>query len=190
MAGDEMAEDICSPDTPVGLADERTRALVTECRRQEESCLYTSTSLYVWLRRARLIRRVFIVAPLIFGALATWSVLDQPTNDWLRWLTATCALLAGLLPAVYEALKLDTHIEEISGQAAVFKNLQDRFRHAATVISMGPYEEFGAAFETLMERMDAARATSVTPPERCFRVARRKIVGGHYEFDTDRKPSG
>ena len=172
------------------MADERARALVTECRRQEESCLYTSTTLYVWLRRARLIRRVFVVAPLILGALATWSVLDQPTNDWLRWLTATCALLAGLLPAVYEALKLDTHIEEISGQAALFKNLQDRFRHAATVISMGPYDEFGAAFAGLMERMDAARSTSVTAPERCFKVARRKIVGGHYEFDTDRNPSG
>src|SRR5690606_405739 len=105
-----MAEDIREPGTGEHVSNPAVAALIAECRRQEESCLYTSTTLYIWLREARLIRRVFVVTPVILGALATWSVLDQPVTEWLKWLTATFALLAGLFPAVYEALKLDTHI--------------------------------------------------------------------------------
>ena len=180
-----MAENIRNADTPECLMDERTSSLVAECRRQEESCLYTSTTLYIWLRKARLIRRVFVVAPLVLGSLATWSVLDQPNKAWLKWLTATFALLAGLFPAVFEALKLDTHIDEIARQASSFKALQDRFRQAATVTALSPFENFQAEFRTLMDRMDEARATSITPPERCFEAARKKIAAGHYEFCTD-----
>lgn len=180
-----MAEDIREPGTGEHVSNPAVAALIAECRRQEESCLYTSTTLYIWLREARLIRRVFVVTPVILGALATWSVLDQPVTEWLKWLTATFALLAGLFPAVYEALKLDTHIDEIARQAALFKNLQDRFRQAATVASLGPYEEFRAAFDPLMDRMDSARSASVTPPERCFRAAQKKIKAGHYGFDSE-----
>lgn len=163
----------------------RASRLVAECRRQEESCLYASTTLYIWLRQARLIRRIFVVAPLTFGALATWSVLDQPDRAWLQWLTATFALLAGLFPAVFEALKLDTQIDEIARQAASFKALRDRFRQAATITALGAFEDFQAEFRALMDRMDEARATSITPPERCFEAARKKIGAGHYEFTAD-----
>lgn len=180
-----MAEDIRQPDTADRVTGERTAALVAECRRQQASCLYTSTTLYIWLRQARLIRRIFVVAPVVLGALATWSVLDQPAAEWLIWLTATFALLAGLFPAVYEALKLDTHIDEIARQASLFKNLQDRFRQAATVAALGPYDEFQATFDSLMERMEAARSASITPPERCFKAAQEKIGAGHYQFDSD-----
>ena len=131
-----MAKDLRRPDPNERLSDSRSAALIAECRRQEESCLYTSTTLYIWLRQARLLRRVFVVAPLILGALATWSVLDQPDRRWLVWLTALCALLAGLFPAVFEALKLDAEIDGIARQAASFKNLQDRFRQAATVTAL------------------------------------------------------
>lgn len=84
-----------------------------------------------------------------------------------------------------EALKFDTQIDEIARQAASFKNLQDRFRQAATVTALTRFEDFQAEFRTLMDRMDEARATSITPPERCFEAARRKIEAGHYEFDAD-----
>lgn len=180
-----MAEDIRKTDSPGRVIEERAAALVAECRRQEESCLYTSTTLYIWLREARLIRRVFVVTPVVLAALATWSVLNQPTAEWLKWLTATFALVAGLFPAVYEALKLDTHIDEITRQAALFKNLQDRFRQAATVASLGPYDEFQATFDSLMERMDAARSVSITPPERCFKAAQQKVQSGDYRFDSE-----
>jgi hypothetical protein len=36
-----------------------------------------------------------------------------------------------------------------------------------------------------MDRMDVARAVSITPPERYFEEARRKITAGHYNFAVD-----
>lgn len=139
----------------------------------------------MWLRDARRARRVFIVAPIILGALATWSVLDQPEITWLRWATAVFALLAGLFPAIYEALKLDAHVEGIARQAAQYKNLQDRFRQCRSLGPSGDYEAFRTDFETLMDKMEDARDQSITPPEKYFMQAREKIESGHYEFRAD-----
>ncbi len=180
-----MAEDLRPTDSADRVSDARTAELIAECQRQAESCLYTSTSLHIWLRQTRGLRRVFIVAPIVLGALATWSVLDQPEATWLKWLTASFALLAGLIPAIYEALKLDVHIDEIARHAAEFKNLQDRFRQAANVTALGPWDDFKVEFAALMDRMDSARTASLTPPERCFEAAREKIRLGHYSFDAD-----
>ncbi len=167
------------------MKDDHSQQLMIECVRQEENCLYTSTTFYIWLRRSRAQRRFFIVAPIVLGALATWSVLDQPDIPWVTWLTATSALLAGLLPAIYEALKLDVHIDEIAKQAGEFKNLQDRFRQAARVTALGTFEDFRAEFDILIRRLEAARSASLTPPERCFKAARKKIKSGHYGFGVD-----
>ncbi len=172
------------------MSDERSKALIAECQRQEENCLYTSTTFYIWLRKVRRRSRFFIVAPIVFGALATWSVLDQPEVPWVKWLTATLALLAGLLPAIYEALKLDVHIDVVRAQAAEFKNLQDRFRQASQITALGPLDEFKAEFDSLMQRVEAARSESLTPPERCFQLAQKKIKKGDYSFTTDEKQSG
>ncbi len=165
--------------------EERITRLVAECRRQEESCLYTSTTLYIWLREARVIRRIFVISPVVLGALATWSVLDQPESVSLQWLTASCAFLAGIFPAVFEALKLEVQIDEITREAASFKSLQDRFRQAATVAALGPFEDFQVEFRAQMDRMDETRATSITPPARCFKAARKKIHAGDYKFAVD-----
>ena len=185
-----MAEDIRNPDTQECINDLRTACLVKECRRQEESCLYTSTTLYIWLRQARQIRNIFIVAPVVLGAFGTWSILDRPDSAWLVWLTATCVLLAGLFPAIFEALKLDTHVDLIIRQAATFKTLQDRFRLLATVTALGPFDTFQAEFSETMKCMDETRAISITPPERCFRAARKKIIVGDYCFGTDQADTG
>lgn len=168
----------------------RTQELIVECRRQEESCLYSSTIFYIWLRRSRFWHRAFIIAPIVLGALATWSVLDQPDVLWVKWLTATFALLAGLLPAIYQALKLDVHIDEVAKQAAEFKNLQDRFRQAAHVTSLVTFENFKAEFDGLMQRLEAVRSGSLTPPERYLLAARMKIEAGDYSFDVDTTNNG
>jgi len=168
------------------MTDQQAQQLVAECNRQEENCLYTSTSFYIWLRQSRFLRRTFIVVPIVLGGLATWSVLDQPDISWVQWLTATFALLAGLFPAIYEALKLDVHIDEIAQHAAEFKNLQDRFRQAAHVTALGAFEDFRAEFDALMQRLESVRSGSLTPPERCFRAARKKIEAGDYSFNADR----
>ena len=57
------------------MTEEHTTEMVAktinECRRQEESCLYTSTALYEWVKFLRVLRMVFVVAPIVFGAVAT-----------------------------------------------------------------------------------------------------------------------
>lgn len=159
--------------------------LIKECKRQEDSCLYTSTTLYIWLRKKRFLRKVFIIAPIILGTLATWSILDQPDTEYLQWLTATFAMLAGVFPAIYEALNMDIDISDIQKQAATYKNLQDRFRQLRTISSKQPYDEFLCAFEKVMSQMEKVRGKSITPPEKCFKAAQKKINSGHYEFDED-----
>lgn len=160
----------------------KTEQLIKECNRQAESCLYTSTTLFIWLRHARWYNRAFLVLPIILGAVSTWSVLQE--NGYV-WLTAICALLAGLLPAIYEALDLKVSIEAISTLAAEFKNLQDRFRQAAEIHAAGDADEFDKQFEALMQRMEEARNKSITPPEWAFKAAQKKIDAGHYAFAAD-----
>ena len=154
-------------------------AVARECRRQEESCLYTSSTLFVWLRTARIVNVVFVVVPILLGGAAGLAVLEGTT-----W-GALLALVAGFFPAVREALKLDPHIGHIKDVAGEFKNLQDAFRNAALVTAPSDAEKADALFGELMARMDAARLQGVTPPEWCFRSARKKIQSGHYDFTVD-----
>jgi hypothetical protein len=158
----------------------RARTVAVECRRQEESCLYTSTSLYIWLRFARMWNWFFILTPVILASLAGVAFFkDDP------WLAAILTFLTGIVPALREALKLDIHVEQIKALAAEFKALQDAFRRVALVYS--PTDPDGAEkrLEALMDRLDAARAGSVTIPEWAFKRAQVKIAAGHYDFTVD-----
>ena len=159
--------------------------LANECKRQSDNCLYTSTALFIWLRFLRWGKALFTAVPLILGSLATWNLLTSSDLSAVRLTTAVLAFIAGLLPAIYRALKCDDHLEQCKHLAAEFKNLQDRFRQAALVSSRGPYPEFDAEFKALMERMEKARSFSVTAPEWCFKRAQRKIKSGDYDFDVD-----
>jgi hypothetical protein len=163
--------------------DERTENLIAECRRQEESCLYMSTTIFEWLKSLRWWRVMFVVVPIILACVATWPLLSKATG--FEWLTGVCALLAGLIPAVYKALDLDVSLNTLAKQAHEFKTLQDRFRQAWHITALGGSDGFKAQFDALMERMDAARAASLTAPERFFRKAQRKIGKGDYEFGID-----
>ena len=163
--------------------DERTQNLIDECKRQEDSCLYTSTTLFEWLKSLRIWKTAFIVGPIILGAVATWSLLTKQTG--YEWLTGTCALLAGIIPAVYKALNLDESLTAIAQHAHQFKILQDRFRQAWRVTAIGSADDFKKEFEDLMVRMDAVRSSSLTVPERFFKKAREKINDGHYNFAVD-----
>ena len=163
--------------------DARTQNLVDECRRQEESCLYTSTSLFEWLKWLRFCKVCFVVAPIFLAGVATWPLLSH--LEAYKWLTGVCALLAGLTPAVYKALDFDISLDAVAKNAHQLKVLQDRFRQAWHVGALGPFEDFKKEFEDLMTRRDAARAASITVPERFFRKARAKIAEGHYDFGVD-----
>ncbi len=163
--------------------DERTQNLITECRRQEESCLYTSTTLFEWLKSLRWWRVVFVVLPIILGGLATWPLLAKQAD--LQWITGVCALLTGITPAVYKALDFDVNLATVAKHAGEFKILQDRFRQAWRVTALGDFEPFKAEFVDLMQRMDGARGRSLTPPERFFKKAQAKISSGDYDFGVD-----
>src|SRR5262249_25376674 len=154
--------------------------LVAECKRQEESCLYTSTALFEWLKALRFWRIVFVVAPVVLSSIAGWTLLKHISGG--EWVTGLCVGLAGTAAAVYKALGLDVSLGVLEKHAHQFKILQDRFRQASRVTSLGPFDEFKQEFDKLMSRMDRAREASLTAPERYFNAARKKIEGGDYAF--------
>jgi hypothetical protein len=169
----------------MGLMDQRIQEIIVECKRQEESCLYTSTSLYSWQKEVRGLRVVFIVAPIIFGSIASVRVFaDDPGYEWM---VAFSAFIAGLFPAVFKALDLDVSLKSISDSANRFKILQDRFRQASLIGATKPVDHLEEEFKTLMERMDDARSASPSIPERHFKKAQDKIKKGDYTFGSVEK---
>lgn len=160
-----------------------TEAMISECRDQSRNCTYTSTTLFIWLRFLRTVRVVFTVVPLILGSLASWKLLTQSDADSVKVLVAGLAFLAGVLPTVYRALKLDRHLTQCAELAAEFKNLQDAFRQCANIYSLKPLPEFEAEFRRVMKRLEKARQPSYTAPEWCFKRAQRKVQSGDYDPD-------
>jgi hypothetical protein len=167
------------------MTEGRRHEIVKECLRQEESSHYTSTSLFIWLRSIRRWRAFFLVAPIVLGGLAGLSILqDQELVPPI--VIALLTFVAGLFPAIADALKIQTNVEEIARIAAEFKALQDRFRRTALVTAQyGDVEKADQALAELMDRMDAARSNSITAPERFFKAAQKKIDKGDYKFGVD-----
>ena len=159
--------------------------LALECKRQSENCLYTSTSLFIWLRCLRALEIIFIVIPLLMGFLAGWELLTSSNVRWVRVLASICAFLAGLLPVIYAALKFNDRLDRCKELAGEFKNLQDQFRQAGLVSSQKPFSEFESDFKAIMARLEAARSHSYTAPEWCFKKAQKKVKSGDYTFDID-----
>lgn len=161
----------------------RAQEIINECKRQQESCTYTSTALYFWLKEVRVYRIAFITLPIVFGSLASAKILlKDPSFDWV---TAIAALLAGLFPAIFKALDLDVSLKAMSDAAHRFEILRDRFRQAALITATKPLDELEEVFADLMGRMDEARSASLAIPERHFKKAQKKIGGGDYDFDSD-----
>jgi len=162
-----------------------TQNLVTECHRESESCLYTSTSLLIWLRFLRSIKVVFVVVPLVFGAVVSWRVLSAQDTGWKVAVVGLMAITAGVMPAVYSALRYDDYLAEARRLAGEFKNLQDRFHQLAILAVDLEESDLLGRFELLMDRMDTARSLSMTAPEWCFRRAQKKVKQGDYDYDAD-----
>lgn len=171
------------------MTDLRVDELVKECRRQEESCAYTAVGLYIWQKRSRQWKTSFIVAPIILGGLASSQIISDMPWEWTSYAAAGLALLAGFFPAIYEALGMDMRVREIGTSATEFTNLRDRFRQMAAIHANSSFDEFKAAFEQLMDRMDAARSASPPLPEWCFKEAQKKLASGDYNFAVD-EPRG
>lgn len=164
---------------------ERRAELVQECKRESENCLYTSTAMFIWLRRRRKVKNAFIILPLILGSFATWEIVSRSGIEWVRICASAASFLAGLFPAVYAALKYDDDLEKLKTVAAEFKNLQDRFRQVALFYASKSIADFEAQFEKVMSRMEEARSQGMTPPEWSFKAAQAKVKSGDYTFDVD-----
>lgn len=90
------------------MSDPRIQKLVDECHRQEENCRYTAVSFTLWLRWLKRFRLFCEVAPIVFGALATWKIVSQTSPTW----AAVFTLLATVIPPVYKASKADRAIDD------------------------------------------------------------------------------
>jgi hypothetical protein len=157
------------------------RALVDECQRQSENCSYTSATFTIWLRCLCGIRSFCTIAPVVCGALATWKIVAEGSPTW----GAVFIFLATVIPPAYRASRVEAAIEDYTVLGGEFTNLRDAFRHAALVTSQKGLNELEAESNLLVERLAEARRRMLTPPEWCFKLARRKHQAGHYEHDYD-----
>jgi hypothetical protein len=155
--------------------------LIDECQRQSENCSYTAASFTIWLRCLCTIRSFCTVAPVVFGALATWKLVSETSTTW----AAVFIFLATLIPPAYRASRVEAAIEDYAVLAGEFTNLRDLFRHAALVTSQKGFSELDAESKILLDRLGKARRRMLVPPEWCFKLARRKHRAGHYKHDYD-----
>ena len=104
-----MAEDLRTPDPDPCAVEARRREIVKEALRQSESCLWTSTMLFTWLRLVRVQHKAVLLAPIILTGLAGFSYV----KEWLpAWGVALMAFLSTLIPSIAEALDIQTHVDE------------------------------------------------------------------------------
>jgi len=156
-------------------------ALADECQRQSENCSYTAVMFTIWLRCLCGIRTCCTVAPVIFGALATWKVVAESSPTW----AAVFVLLATVIPPAYRASRVDVAIEDYTLLAGEFTNLRDRFRQAALITSPKGLPALELETKSLIDRLEKARKRMLVPPEWCFKLARRKHGAGDYTHDYD-----
>jgi hypothetical protein len=133
----------------------------------------------------RIARFIFVLVPLLLSSLATLGLVKF---EFPAFVVVLLTFGASLFPALHYALKIETSIEQIAREASRYKSLQDRFRQVST-IHLAQGEEIALReFAAAMDDLDSARASSITPPERYFKAAQRKISAGDYEFSVDAKP--
>jgi len=171
------------------MATEITEALKRQSEERAKNCFWASAALFVWLRALRSLRVVFVILPIVFGTLASWDLLSS--SDQFRGLTAVLALAAGLVPAVYAALKLDEHLPDAARLAGEYKNLAFRFAELSRVSRFKEFDVYEAEYKDARQRLEKANSEAYTCPEWCFRWASKKINSGAFPgaefFDTPAK---
>ena len=126
--------------------------------------------------------RAWNAFPIIFGSLASFALLQ----NYYPYIASFLALLAGLLPAIYEKLNIEAHTEEIFSQAAQYKILENRFKQSANITSLDSNPDIlKAEFNSLMRQIEDLRARPIILPEKYFLAARKKIKAGHYRSDEE-----
>ena len=166
-------------------------ALISECAKEEENALYTSTNFFIWLRVLKGLRAALWVGG-VAGSILAASHIVRGADDGKIFMAAF-ALAGVLLPGIGKAIKIDSAIRDFAEGATKFKNLQGEFRRARLVRSHKAVTDFEEEARKLFKAMNDARKPSLTPPEWCFKIAQRKIKAGHYDHDAGGippKPTG
>jgi len=132
-----VAENIRDDDTGGGGLTTIGTALIAECEREEENCLYTSTSFYIWLRMLKTTRAGLWTLGAIGSIVSANSIL-RGRQDY-QVVMAALALAGVLMPGLIKAVQLDAAIKDYTAAAGSFKNLQGEFRRAAKVWSSKPF---------------------------------------------------
>jgi hypothetical protein len=177
-----VAEDIRNGNSDHSVVEARRQALISECQGEEENCLYTSTTFFIWLRWIKFFRG-FLWAVGAIGSVVAASHILKDNSDQYRILIAGAALAGVVCPALIRTLHLDTSITDYASAAAQFKNLQAEFRRLSQIWSLKDYEDFERDAEKAFAALSEVRQRSLTPPEICFLLARKKVRKGHYTPD-------
>lgn len=167
--------------------------LAKQCKRNYESCLWNSTILFICLRWHRRVKMVVTVIPIIFGSTpgitTLLKLLSAGTVTKLDYVSSALAFISGMTPLIYNALKLDDHLENLKKVSVEYRNLQDQFRMLAEASIYKSTAEFEADMRPHVQRLEQARAVGLTTPEWALKEARIKINAGHYDFEVDQTPA-
>ncbi len=60
--------------------EQKYETIIQECKREEENCLYTSTTFFFWLSFLRKVKTFFISIPLLLGGIASIQILSESEN--------------------------------------------------------------------------------------------------------------
>lgn len=159
-------------------------ALIKECSEQARSTLYTSTSFFIWLRTLKRIRGILWTVAAICS-IATTSFILLGLLAECKTALAGISLIGAMLAGIIKAVKLDETITAYEQSAARLKNVEGALRRSAEVWSHKNSLDFEAEARSALKELDDARLPSLTPPEWCFRCARRKIRSGHYDSNSE-----
>ena len=161
----------------------RIEAIVAEAQDHQENCKYTAAAMFEWQKCVRFWKNLWIVLPIVLGALASSQVLQGVEGRAAAFAIALAGLLAGLLPAIYDALGIEIHEGRTLQLANEYSNLRDRFRALARMAESMSDDEAGTAFEELISRLEAARQQSPSIPDKYFDRGSIKVKSGVYEPD-------
>lgn len=164
--------------------NEKNKEIISECQREEENCLYTSTTLYYWLKDLIFMKGCFIVLPIIFGGFAGMKVLGGSDLSGSKYVIAIATMLSGILPSIYSGLQLDSTIKEVKTYASKYKILQGEFRRLQKIYSSDL--EFEKLFRKAVSELNDVKAASLVPADKFFKKAQKKIKKGNYSFDLDK----
>ena len=165
------------------IMNNQINEMVKECKREEENCLYTSTTLYYYLKSLRFQKNCFIIIPIFLGGFSGIKILTESNFQFYKYIIAVCSLLAGILPTIYSSLKLDAKIEFIDNIAGQYKVLQSKFRRLHNIYSKS--DSFDLDFSNTIKELENIKLKSITPPDKFFKKAQKKIKIGDYDFKAD-----